>query len=309
MTTPTQAHLDPTFRSYLASQAQTYASYRTSYPPDLYNTVLRHHASTGGSFNLVLDVGSGPGTATQDIALWFDNAIGVDPGQEMIAAARNLGRKTKSGNDVRFEVAGAEEFSGIEGLEEGSVDLLCSAMAAHWFDMNKFWSQAAKVLKPGGTVALWTLASSFCHPSTPNAAKVQEVMFRFERETLAPYETPGNRLSRDMYDNLILPWNTSPPIAVFPESLLVRHVYDREGVLTNGESFFGGGGKTTLEELEKGLGTASMVTRWREQHPDLVGTEKDVVKQHIQEMRQALGGKEWFVRGSGTAILLFKKST
>jgi trans-aconitate 3-methyltransferase len=27
---------------------------------------------------------------------------------------------------------------------------------AHWFDMTKFWAEAAKVVKPGGTVALWT---------------------------------------------------------------------------------------------------------------------------------------------------------
>jgi hypothetical protein len=27
---------------------------------------------------------------------------------------------------------------------------------AHWFDMTKFWAEAAKAVKPGGTVALWT---------------------------------------------------------------------------------------------------------------------------------------------------------
>lgn len=27
---------------------------------------------------------------------------------------------------------------------------------AHWFDMPKFWAAAADVLRPGGTVALWT---------------------------------------------------------------------------------------------------------------------------------------------------------
>jgi hypothetical protein len=27
---------------------------------------------------------------------------------------------------------------------------------AHWFDMAKFWAKAAKIVKPEGTVALWT---------------------------------------------------------------------------------------------------------------------------------------------------------
>lgn len=30
-------------------------------------------------------------------------------------------------------------------------------LQAHWFEMDRFWVEAAKVVKPGGTVALWTL--------------------------------------------------------------------------------------------------------------------------------------------------------
>ena len=29
------------------------------------------------------------------------------------------------------------------------------AEAAHWFDWTKFWPEAARVLRPGGTVAFW----------------------------------------------------------------------------------------------------------------------------------------------------------
>ena len=103
------------------------------------------------------------------------------------------------------------------------------------------------------------------------------IMLRLERETLAPYELPGNRLSMNMYDDLSLPWDVSPPVADFPKSKYVKRECDREGVLSNGKTFFGGGEERTLEEVEKGLSTASMVTRWRERNPDLVGTDKDVV--------------------------------
>ena len=34
-----------------------------------------------------------------------------------------------------------------------------------------------------------------------------EILFCLERETLAPYELPGNRISMNMYDDLPLPWN------------------------------------------------------------------------------------------------------
>lgn len=33
---------------------------------------------------------------------------------------------------------------------------------AHWFRMDEFWSQAARMVKPGGTVALWTQSSLYC---------------------------------------------------------------------------------------------------------------------------------------------------
>lgn len=125
----TTAHSDPTFRSYTAEEAKRYASERLAYSQALYDVVLNHHTFTGGKLDLLLDCGCGPGNATRDLALAFDQAIGVDPGAAMIAAAKELGGQTKSGNDVRYDVAAAEELSSIAGLQPESVDLLTAAMA------------------------------------------------------------------------------------------------------------------------------------------------------------------------------------
>lgn len=59
-------------------------------------------------------------------------------------------------------------------------------------------------------------------------------------------------------------------MADFPKSKYVKREWDREGVLSNGKTFFGGGEERSLGEVGKGLSTASMVTRWREGNPDLV---------------------------------------
>jgi hypothetical protein len=111
-----------------------------------------------------------------------------------------------------------------------------------------------------------------------------------------------------MYDELPLPWNVSPPVKDFPQSKYVKYDYDREGFLSNGVDFFNGDKVSSLDELEKGLGTASMVTRWRAANPELAGTDNDAVKVFVREVREALGGQDWVLTGSGTAILLFKKS-
>lgn len=106
-----------------------------------------------------------------------------------------------------------------------------------------------------------------------------------------------------MYTNLILPWQVEPIATAnngealttaFPESDYIRHEWDRDGILTDGNEFFlhsqdDNGGETTLKDLEAQLGTASMVTRWRQAHPDLAGTEKDCVKEMITKIKRAMG--------------------
>lgn len=132
-------------------------------------------------------------------------------------------------------------------------------------------------------------------------------MFRLEREYLAPYELPGNRLSRESYDHLLLPWNCSPPVDAFLESGFTRLEWDRDGKLSDPEHFFLGDEAVTLKRAQKQLSTSSMVTRWREAHPQLAGTEQDIVVKAMSEMREVLGGEE-LVAGASCALLLFKKA-
>ena len=208
--------------------------------------------------------------------------------------------------------------------------------------MSVFWAKAAKLLRPGGTVALWTVSSLYCRmsgctedalqhlmppsfrltwsvsntcitdPSTPNAATIQNILFDLERDILAPYELPPNRVSRDMYDNLGLPWTVDPPVADFPAASFVRKEWNRDGKVnldTNGnyEDFFAGTKKQALEDLEASLNTASMVTRWREANRQKAGTDNDCVKLTIERLKRALGDGEALTTGGATALLMFKK--
>jgi trans-aconitate 3-methyltransferase len=112
-------------------------------------------------------------------------------GRRRSGGADGRDSKTASGKDIEFKVCAAEDLDRLEGVEHGSVDLVTAAMAvssvccwrmmsktcegvytmltvgaavsqAHWFDMSKFWAAAAKVLRPGGSVVLWTHASLYC---------------------------------------------------------------------------------------------------------------------------------------------------
>lgn len=134
-------------------------------------------------------------------------------------------------------------------------------------------------------------------------------MDEFRTEILDPYSMPGNRMSHNMYDDLPLPWAVTPAVPEFPQELFVRREWDRDGVLSNGKTFFGGGRATTVKRAMEMLSTASMVTRWREAHPELVGTKQDVVEQLGERVQAALGPGETTVTiGAGIVVLLFKKA-
>jgi hypothetical protein len=118
-----------------------------------------------------------------------------------------------------------------------------------------------------------------------------------------------------MYDDLKMPWQVDPPINVFAQESFVRREWNRDGLLEEGKNdFFGGSQEISLAELEQSLGTASMVTRWREAPSDLVGTENDCVRTTMRAIVRAIGDDDRDLSntklrvGNATALVLFTRA-
>ncbi|KAF9768923.1 hypothetical protein IL306_013715, partial [Fusarium sp. DS 682] len=124
-----EAPRDITFRNYTAEQASEYAAGRLGYADALIDFILNYHKSTDGQTGCVLDVGCGPGTATQKLAPHFDTAYGVDPGQNMIEAATGFGGKTCNGAPIIYKLSTAEDIDNIDGIPHSSVDMITAATA------------------------------------------------------------------------------------------------------------------------------------------------------------------------------------
>ena len=148
---------EKTFSAYDQEKAKKYAQLRRDYHASLYETVLRFHSSTCGQNDTIVDLGTGPGNVARTLAPKFNHAYGLDPSEGMIGTARSLGGVTSASEPIHFERSTAEDIGGSLSppIADGSVDLITAANAAHWFDMEGFWPRAARVLKPGGSVALW----------------------------------------------------------------------------------------------------------------------------------------------------------
>ncbi|KIW73511.1 hypothetical protein PV04_01624 [Phialophora macrospora] len=324
---------DPTFRNYDAASAQRYLQHRPGYADKLIELVISHHTSSGGDLDLVLDVGCGPGIATRSLAPHFQHAIGADPGQSMIETARTVPCSTKSGEPITYEVCAAEALSGLSALRRfstdgsSSVDLITAATAAHWFDMPRFWGEAAKILKPGGSVIVWCQGAATVDPNTtPNGAKLQEFFKKFQEETLAPYELPGNRIARELYVNLGMPWECldrldgddpglKKLLNEFDEKEFVRLEFNKDGNMAPGESFFTGGIRVDFQRIKGLLGTVSPITRWREANKEKVekGEIEDVMDSVIRRSKEIMEevpegkGRDWCDIGSGLVVLVVKK--
>ncbi|KAJ5771252.1 uncharacterized protein N7511_003303 [Penicillium nucicola] len=307
---------EATFKSYTPTQGQTYAQARSTYHPNFYKTLLTHHAKTGGQTQTLIDVGCGPGPATRDLGVHFDRAVGFDASPGMVETAKTLGG-SGSGPDVEFYVSGAEELGrDIEGLgiEDGSVDLITAATAAHWFDMPRFWKRAGELLRPGGTVAIWTMNVDGPSGDMPNGDAIRAALDVIRARELEPFIQDGNRLVRGLYVALPLPWDCGAE--GFDQESFVRLEWGTEGgfdARVAGNEFLLHGEKVmSLDTFEVSMGTASPITRWREAHPDLVGTEKDVIRLMRREIERCLREagvpeEEMVVKGKGDGVLLMVK--
>lgn len=147
-------------------------------------------------------------------------------------------------------------------------------------------------------------------PNTPNAARVQEIMFDLENNVLGKYALPGNLISQGMYEDLQMPWQVSPQVEAFHENDLRRREWNRDGRLENDESDFFIGYSTSVNKMRNGISSASMYTRWAAANPHLAGTEEDCVKVQARRIQEAtqLGDDDELKVGTAVVLLLFKRS-
>lgn len=297
---------ESTFRSYGKDESKRYAQLRLAYHPSVYESIIAHHTSTGGKLDSLLDVGCGPGLATRDLAAYFNHGIGIDPGESMIEVAQSMDIKTSTSEPVTFKLTSAEEMAGIE---DNSIDVITAANAAHWFDMPAFWKRAAQVLKPGGSVALWTSGEMVAHSDTPNFVKINEAFKRWQKDYLEPYYGVGNFLVRDQYRGLGMPWDAEPQVEVFDRASLFRKEWALDETFHDGQD-----GTFSLDLFEKMFATSSPVIRWRQAHPEAVGTEKDVVRVMKNELKELLDdagvpeGKDVLKGASPGVVVMVRKS-
>jgi SAM-dependent methyltransferase len=128
-----------------STRVENYIKYRPSYPREVLE-LLRLRCGLVATA-VVADIGSGTGILTELLLETGAEVFAVEPNKEMREAAERL-----LADYGRFRsVSGTAEAT---TLPEASVDLVTASQAFHWFDVQKSRHELARVLEPGGWVAL-----------------------------------------------------------------------------------------------------------------------------------------------------------
>uniref|UniRef100_A0AAU2V0E4 Class I SAM-dependent methyltransferase n=1 Tax=Streptomyces sp. NBC_00003 TaxID=2903608 RepID=A0AAU2V0E4_9ACTN len=129
--------------SSFGSAAVAYAEHRPDYAQAAVRWALGHAPGPR-----VLDLGAGTGKLTATLVALGADVVAVEPDPAMLAELR------RALPAVRALPGRAEAVP----LLDGSVDVVLSGNAMHWFDMAVAGPEIARVLAPGGILAgLWNV--------------------------------------------------------------------------------------------------------------------------------------------------------
>jgi SAM-dependent methyltransferase len=162
-----------TFKDHFSKQAGDYAKFRPRYPQRLFEYL----GSIAPSRQLAWDCGTGSGQAAVALASVFDRVIATDASEKQIANAQQYER-------VEYRVAPAEN----SGIESETLDLIMVAQALHWFDLDHFYAEARRVLKPNGVLGASAYNLLHIEPA------IDEVVNRYYYEVVGPFWPPERAL-------------------------------------------------------------------------------------------------------------------
>jgi SAM-dependent methyltransferase len=151
--------------------SEAYAKYRPTYPPALFTAILDHNPALQPTAQrrVAVEVACGSGQATSALAALFERVIALDSSRPQLDAARarlaGLTLAASSQNNDGDAAAPSSVAARVElregdahdtGLPGGEAELVAVAQALHWFDVPSFAREAARLLRPHGSLAAWS---------------------------------------------------------------------------------------------------------------------------------------------------------
>ena len=172
-------------RTFDGKTSTIYSKTRPMYPAELYYWLSQQVNSSG----IVWDCACGTGQASVDLAVYFEQVEASDISESQITAATPH-------RNVNYQVFPAETTV----YPDHYFDAVCVAHALHWFDLEAFWKELRRVLKPGGVFVCWGY-NWLQVGEAEDKAIAQSVLSHLD-----PYWPPQSRLLWNQYSDIEFPF-------------------------------------------------------------------------------------------------------
>jgi len=179
------------FKDHFSGHAVEYAKFRPHYPDEMFEYL----ASVSPQRELAWDCATGNGQAAVGLARHFDSVTATDASAQQIESAEPNDR-------ISYRVAPAE----ASGIDSASVDLILVVQALHWFDIDRFFTEAKRVLKEDGVLAI----SSY--KILEIAPEIDAIIWNFYCKTTGPFWPPERELVETDYKDIKFPFAELPPL-------------------------------------------------------------------------------------------------
>jgi SAM-dependent methyltransferase len=149
-----------------SKQSDLYAQFRPQYPDALFEFLYQYVPR----FESAWDCGTGNGQFAQRLAERFTQVYATDISAKQLEKAPEI-------VNVQYALEAAETC----GAPDAAFDLIVVAQAAHWFNLDAFYREVRRVLRPDGVLVL--LGYSLLRIDN----EVNVILDRFYRDKIGPY--------------------------------------------------------------------------------------------------------------------------
>lgn len=186
------------FQDHFSKHSALYHNARPTYPPQLFSYL----ASLTTEHELAWDSATGNGQAALMLAKYYKKVIATD------ASAAQI-KEAQSKSNIEYKIAPSERST----LAPQSADILTVAQALHWFDFTAFFTEAKRVLKPNGLLAVW-----FYELLTTDSEELNQIINTFYVDIIGPYWPKERKHIDKHYQNINFPFTplSTPTFAIKP---------------------------------------------------------------------------------------------
>lgn len=168
-----------------SQHASQYAAFRPTYPHELYEFLL----SQVSSRQIAWDCATGNGQVAVDLSPYFKQVMATDMSKNQLDHAPPAA-------NILYSVSQSEKTP----FPPSTFDLITVAQAIHWFNIPDFYSEAKRVAKRGGVLAVWGYGLLRIEPT------IDEYILDFYVNIIGSYWDPERKLIDERYQTIPFPF-------------------------------------------------------------------------------------------------------